>query len=82
MLCPEELATVTTAAAIGLAQGRSTEEVGILSAVFTQIGDVLATIAVQRAAVEACCEKKCPQTASKSDDNAAKSPVANMDAIT
>lgn len=56
MLCPEELATVTTAAAISLAQGRSTEEVGILSAVFTQIGDVLATIAAQKAALEACCE--------------------------
>ena len=62
---PEELATVTTAAAIGLAQGRSTEEIGILAAVFTQIGDVLATIAVQRAAIEACCEKKC----SRSSDN-------------
>lgn len=61
MLCPEELATVTTAAAIGLAQDRSTEEIGILAAVFSQIGDVLATIAVQRAAIEACCEKKCSQ---------------------
>ena len=56
MLCPEELATVTSAAAIGLAQGRSTEELGILAAVFTQIGDVLATIAVQRTAIDACCE--------------------------
>ncbi len=61
MLCPEELATVTTAAAISLAQGRSTEELNILAAVFTQIGDVLATIAVQRGALEACCEQKCSQ---------------------
>ena len=58
MLCPEELATVTTAAAIGLAQGRSIEDLNILAAVFTQIGDVLATIAVQRGALEACCEPK------------------------
>ena len=56
MLCPEELAAVATAAAIGLAKGRSTDEIGILAAVFTQIGSVLDTIAVQRAAIEACCE--------------------------
>ncbi len=65
MLCPEELAAVATAAAIGLAKGRSTEEIGILAAVFTQIGDVLATIAVQQQAIEICCqqkEQKCPST--------------------
>lgn len=63
MLRPEELAAVTTAAAIGLAKGRSTEEIGILSAVFSQMGEVLATIAVQQQAIETCCrqrEENCP----------------------
>lgn len=38
-----------TAAAQALAQGRSTDEVNILSAYFTQLGDTLATIAALKA---------------------------------
>ena len=53
MLCPEELAAITTAAAIGLSKGRSASELAVLSVVFGQIASVLGTIAAQQAAIEA-----------------------------
>lgn len=56
MICPEELATLVTAAAVSLAQSVTDKELDILAAVFTQLGDTLATIAVQRANISACCE--------------------------
>lgn len=43
------LAVTVSALACELAKGKSTEEVALLSAVFTQLGDTLSTIAAQEA---------------------------------
>ena len=43
-----ELTVSVTAPANGLAAGRSEEDLSLLAAVLTQLGDTLATIAVQR----------------------------------
>lgn len=55
MICPEELVTLITATAIGLAKGKSIEEIDILAGVFVQLGDTLATIAIQKGLIEDCC---------------------------
>ena len=47
-----------SAAAATIAQGLSAEEIGLLAAVFTQLGDTLATIAVLRAAETASSTKQ------------------------
>ena len=49
-----ELTVSVTALANALAVGRSEEELSLLAAVLTQLGDTLATIAVQRS----ICGKK------------------------
>lgn len=46
-MCGAELVSLVTAMAVALAQGRTVEEIGILSDVFTQLGDTLATYATQ-----------------------------------
>ena len=42
---PAEIAAIITATALSLAQGKSADEALFLSAIFTQLGAVLATIA-------------------------------------
>lgn len=62
----ESLVLVGAAAAIQLAQGRSTAEVDLLAAFFTILGDNLALIAVQRAneeARQALCQEQCKKQA-------------------
>lgn len=54
-MCPNSLAAAVTALAAALAEGRSAEELNLLSAVFTQLGDTLATIAAQAA----LCQQHC-----------------------
>lgn len=56
MICPEELTILITAASISLSKGRDEYEIAVLSAVFTQLGDSLATILAQRAYINACCD--------------------------
>ena len=46
-MCPYELMASVTVVAAAVAQGRTAEEISTLGAVFTQLGDSLATIAVQ-----------------------------------
>ncbi len=58
MICPEELAVLVNTLAIAIAQDKTIEQLGVLAAVFTQLGDTLATIAVQRENIEACFEAK------------------------
>lgn len=55
MMQGAELVSAITAAAVGIAQGRTIEELEVLATAFTQLGDTFATIAVQRARMEACC---------------------------
>ena len=55
MLCPQEIAAIVNAAAVALSEGRSIEELNILAAIFTQIGDTLATIAVQTENLQSFC---------------------------
>ena len=57
--CP---AAAVTAAAIALAEGRSTDEVNFLGALFTQLGDTLLTIAASR---EFCSDKQAPACGEK-----------------
>lgn len=47
-MCPTSLAAGVTALAAAMAEGRSGDELSLLAAVFTQLGDTLATIAVQK----------------------------------
>ena len=53
MLSPEEITIAITAAAISISKQLSTEDSALLGAVFTQLGDTLATIAVVRERLEA-----------------------------
>lgn len=48
MMCPNELAASITATAIAIAEGKSEDELSLLAAFFTQLGDTIATIAVQK----------------------------------
>lgn len=52
MCCPESLAAVTTALSIAIAQGKSINELNLLSAIFNQIGETLETIVAQRECLE------------------------------
>lgn len=54
MLQAAELVSVITAAAVGIAQCRTVEEIEVLATSFAQLGDTLATIAVQRGRQEEC----------------------------
>ncbi len=47
-MCPNQLVTAITAAAVALSEGKSVEEISALAAVLTQLGDTLATIAAQK----------------------------------
>ena len=49
---PGTLAAAATLAAIQLTQGRTNEQAAVLAAFFTTLGDAIALIAAQRAALE------------------------------
>ena len=49
-MSPEELVIFISTLSIAIAKDKTAEELGVLSAVFTQIGDTLATILGYRAA--------------------------------
>ena len=53
MLSPEEITIAITAAAISISKQLSAGDSALLGAVFTQLGDTLATIAVVRERLEA-----------------------------
>ena len=55
MLCPQELTVAVTAAANALYDQFDAEELAVLSAVFTQLGDTLITLAAQKALLKARC---------------------------
>ncbi len=48
MFCPSGLIASITATAIALAKNKTTDEIELLGAVFTQLGSTLDTIAQQR----------------------------------
>lgn len=52
MVCPNTLVTSITAAAIALSEGRSSDEISLLGAAFTQLGDTLSTISTQKDIIE------------------------------
>lgn len=56
-MCAEELVMFITTLAIALAQGKSNDEIGMLSTIYSQLGDTLATIATKREYIESCCEE-------------------------
>lgn len=58
MLCPQELTVAVTAAANALYERLAAEELAVLSAVFTQLGDTLITLAAQKALLKARCAEK------------------------
>lgn len=58
MIRPEELAVLVNTLAIAIADGRTIPEIELLSAVFVQISDTLAIIAIQKARIEECLESK------------------------
>lgn len=61
MPCPDSLPAAAGAAAAVLAEGRSEEEVALLAALFTQLGDSLALLLASRAACRGtACGKSAP----------------------
>ncbi|MCL1873602.1 MAG: hypothetical protein FWF85_05750 [Clostridiales bacterium] len=64
MLSPAGLAASVTALAIVLTEGRSSTEMGILGAIFTQLGDTITTMSLQKALLESNSRSN-----SNSDDN-------------
>ena len=48
MMCADSLPAVAGAAAAAIAQGRNDQEIALLAAFFTQIGDSLALLLVAR----------------------------------
>lgn len=61
MLCPASLVASITAAAIAMSEGKSSEEINLLGTVFTQLGDTLTTISVQKDNIESKCNKDSKQ---------------------
>ena len=55
MLAPAQLATWVHLAALELARGRNADELAVLGAIFTQLGDTLTTMSTQQGLIE---EKK------------------------
>ena len=53
MFDPNTLTTTVTAIGIAIAEGKTAEEIAVLSAAFMQLSDVLNTISAQRALIEA-----------------------------
>ena len=47
-MCPQSLVASVTALAAIIEEGRSDDELALLAAVFTQLGDTLATLAAAR----------------------------------
>ena len=70
MICPEGLAASVTAVAAALSQGRSADELGLLGALFTQLGDTLTTISLAKSINE-------NQIKSKNQDGQNKAPPEN-----
>ena len=58
MEAPEALVAGITALALALAEGRNSDDLALLAAAFTQLGDTLATMAIQRAKQEELAIKK------------------------
>ena len=65
MLAPEAIAAMITAVAAAIAKDRDADELALLGAVFTQLGDTLATISAARDIEKNRREKQ-------ADDNAKK----------
>ena len=53
MLSPAQLATWVHLAALQLACGKSADELAVLGAIFTQLGDTLTTISAQQSLIDA-----------------------------
>lgn len=51
-MCPEELVLLVSTLAISIAKDKTTDEIDILAAVLTQLGDTLATISTARQSQE------------------------------
>ena len=58
MTCPNTLVAAVTAAAIALSEGRSADELSLLGALFTQLGDTLTTISIQKSIAEPQCNNE------------------------
>lgn len=67
MLCPESLAVSISAAAVALSKGKNSDEIGLLGAIFSQLGDTLSTISAQKDYIENRCGTKENSTDDNSD---------------
>ncbi len=47
-MCPNDLIALVTALAAAIAEGKTIDELALLTAIFSQLGDTLGTIAAQR----------------------------------
>lgn len=51
-MCPEQLVLLISTLAISISKDRSNEEIGMLSVIFSQLGDTLATILASNEIIE------------------------------
>jgi len=58
MFCPSSLVAGITALAIAIAENKSSEEIDVLGAIFTQLGDTLTTISAQRSFIGSKCQSE------------------------
>lgn len=56
-MCSNELVLAVTGIGIGLAEGKTNEEIALLSAVFMQLADVLGVIAANNEYNDSICPK-------------------------
>lgn len=73
MSCHPALTASVTAAAIAISEGKTADELGLLAAVFTQLGDTIATLAAQKT----LCEAKARQTKQIEDGKTIEGKIAD-----
>lgn len=68
-MSPEELVIFVSTISIAIAKDKSNEDLGVLSSVFSQIGDTLGTILAQREKCEAINNKNDNKDKNDMNDN-------------
>lgn len=75
-MCPEELVLFISTLAIAIAKDKSSDEVNLLSVIFSQLGDTLATIATCRGSIEEKQEKNASDSACNDSPTCCDSPTS------
>ncbi len=60
LFCPEELIILTQMIALTIVQGKTVDELNVLSSIYSQIGSTLAMYSVQKSSIEDACNPGAP----------------------